>query len=93
MNDCNDFLKFVMQKKNHKKHLNFLKDPFTRLLLDMVLPQVTLQIVISQGHVVNPAFAVRNPNALDSGAIVVYLLGDKFKKEFKMAYLSLSRTV
>ena len=52
----------------------------------MVLPQVTFQIIISQGYVVDPAFAVRDPNAFDGGAIVVYLLGDIFKKELKIAH-------
>ena len=57
-------------QKNQQKYLIFLNDP-----TNMVLPQVTFQIIISQGYVVDPAFAVRDPNAFDGGAIVVYLLG------------------
>ena len=36
-----------------------------------------------------PAFAVRDPNAFDGGAIVVYLLGDIFKMELKIAHISI----
>ena len=37
----------------------------------------------------DPAFAVRDPNAFDGGAIVVYLLGDIFKMELKIAHISI----